>query len=124
MKKLTGNMKQMLDALAFADAGEYLTRRGKSRVLGQMKNPAAIAPATPEPATLRARSTARRVAFPERSASSMILFSADARSLRPASAWESTSAAMRTSMARRSSASMASARSRSGPTKERHRATW
>jgi hypothetical protein len=63
MKKLTETMKQMLDALAFADAGEYLSRREKARVLGQNKNPAAIAPATPEPATLRARNTARRVAL-------------------------------------------------------------
>lgn len=62
MNKLTETMKQMLDALAFADAGEYLTRREKSRVLGRMSGSIGIAPASPEPARVRA-STARRVAL-------------------------------------------------------------
>ena len=64
MNKLTETMKQMLDALAFADAGEFLTRREKARVLGQMSsNTIDIAPASPEPVPVRTRNTARRVAL-------------------------------------------------------------
>jgi len=63
MKMLTETMKQMLDALAFADAGEYLTRREKSRVLGQNSGAVERAPFIPEPAKMPSRSTARRVAL-------------------------------------------------------------
>ena len=63
MNKLTETMKQMLDALAFADAGDYLSGREKARVLRQKANPASIAPATPESTRARAGSTARRVAL-------------------------------------------------------------
>ena len=63
MKKLTEAMKQMLDALAFADAGEYLSGREKSRILTQSSGRIERAPATPEPARVRAGSSARRVAL-------------------------------------------------------------
>ena len=63
MKMLTETMKQMLDALAFADAGEYLTRREKSRVLGQKSGVIERAPFIPEPVKVRSGSTARRVAL-------------------------------------------------------------
>jgi hypothetical protein len=63
MKMLTETMKQMLDALAFADAGEYLTRREKSRVLGQKSGVIERAPFIPEPVKPRSGSTARRVAL-------------------------------------------------------------
>ena len=63
MKMLTETMKQMLDALAFADAGEYLTRREKSRVLGQKSGVIERAPFIPEPVKARSGSTARRVAL-------------------------------------------------------------
>lgn len=38
MKKLTKTMKTMLDALAFADAGEYLTDIEKTRTLNKVSN--------------------------------------------------------------------------------------
>lgn len=63
MKKLTETMKQMLDALAFAHAGEYLTRREKARVLNQKSGALNIAPPAPEPVNAPARSNARRVAL-------------------------------------------------------------
>lgn len=63
MKALTETMKKMLDAMAHADAGEYLTRREKARILGQKSGPVNLAPATPEPAAVRANSNARRVAL-------------------------------------------------------------
>ncbi len=63
MKKLTETMKQMLDALAFAHAGEYLGRREKTRVLGQRSGAIAKAPASPEPVKVRSGSSARRVAL-------------------------------------------------------------
>ena len=63
MKKLTEAMKQMLDALAFAHAGEYLTRREKARVLNQMSRPLNTAPPTPEPVNAPARTKARRIAL-------------------------------------------------------------
>jgi len=63
MKKLTETMKQMLDALAFAHAGEYLSGREKSRILSQRSGTIEKAPATPEPARVPASSSARRVAL-------------------------------------------------------------
>jgi hypothetical protein len=63
MKKLTEAMKQMLDALAYAHAGEYLTRREKARVLNQTSGPLNTAPPTPEPINAPARSNARRIAL-------------------------------------------------------------
>jgi len=63
MKKLTETMKQMLDALAFAHAGEYLSGREKSRILRQSPGTIETAPASPEPAGVRASSSARRVAL-------------------------------------------------------------
>ena len=63
MKKLTETMKQMLDALAFAHAGEYLTRREKARVLGRNSGVIERAPFIPEPVKLRSGSAARRVAL-------------------------------------------------------------
>lgn len=46
MSKLTDNIKRMLSALAFADAGEYLTLPQKDRLLKQGTN-VEITPATP-----------------------------------------------------------------------------
>lgn len=63
MKKLTETMKQMLDALAFAHAGEYLSMREKTRLLRQRSGEISIAPAAPEPARVHAGSSARRVAL-------------------------------------------------------------
>ena len=63
MKMLTETIKQMLDALAFADAGEYLTRREKGRVLRQHSGVIERAPFIPEPVKVRSGSSARRVAL-------------------------------------------------------------
>ena len=63
MKKLTEAMKQMLDALAFAHAGEYLTRREKARVLNQASGQVITAPPAPEPVNAPARRNARRIAL-------------------------------------------------------------
>ena len=63
MKKLTKTVKKMLDALAYADAAEYLTPREKNRILAQ--NPGTIrqAPPIPEPVKAETGSSARRVAL-------------------------------------------------------------
>lgn len=65
MKKLSKTLKQMLDALAYAHAGEYLTPREKSRVLSHEfvsdKQIEEILP--PEPVKADSRSKARRVAL-------------------------------------------------------------
>jgi hypothetical protein len=63
MKKLSETLKQMLDALACADAGEYLTRRGKSRVLSQRSGVIQKTPYITEPTQTDADSNARRVAL-------------------------------------------------------------
>ncbi len=63
MKKLTETMKQMLDALAFAHAGEYLSGREKARVLAQKSGEIEKAPAAPKRVKERAASKARRVAL-------------------------------------------------------------
>ena len=63
MKKLTEAMKQMLDALAFAHAGDYLTRREKARVLNQASGQVITAPPAPEPVNAPARRNARRIAL-------------------------------------------------------------
>jgi hypothetical protein len=63
MKKLTEAMKQMLDALAFAHAGELLSGREKTRVLSRNSGAIKIAPAAPKPLKAGAASKARRVAL-------------------------------------------------------------
>lgn len=64
MKKLNETLKQMLDALAYAHAGEYLTPREKARVLSQEKGTAQQqVEEVLEPIQAGARSKARRVAL-------------------------------------------------------------
>lgn len=63
MKKLSETLKQMLDALALADAGEYLTRREKSHVLGQQSGVIQRAPYITDPLHTDAGSNVRRVAL-------------------------------------------------------------
>jgi hypothetical protein len=63
MKKLSETVKQMLDALALAHAGEYLTGRKKSQILAQRSGPIAKAPQIAEPVEPRTRSNARRIAL-------------------------------------------------------------
>ncbi len=62
MKKLNETLKQMLDALAYAHAGEYMTPREKSRMLSQ-NSAIETVPEIPEPAKADAGSNARRVAL-------------------------------------------------------------
>jgi hypothetical protein len=59
MKKLTETLKIMLDALAHADAGEYLNRREKARVLDRTHDAMVQADALMEEPS----SSARRVAL-------------------------------------------------------------
>jgi hypothetical protein len=63
MKKLTETLKQMLDALAYAHAGEYLTHREKTRVLSQKGGTPETIAQVPEPKKANASSHARRVAL-------------------------------------------------------------
>ena len=63
MKKLSENLKQMLDALAYAHAGEYLTQREKTRILAQASGEITQVPAVAEPVAKRKGSTARRIAL-------------------------------------------------------------
>jgi hypothetical protein len=67
MKKLSATLKQMLDALAYAHAGEYLTPREKGRVLTQElvsdQQIEEIVPPEPVPADTHSKSKARRVAL-------------------------------------------------------------
>lgn len=63
MKKLTENLKQMLDALAFAHAGDYLTQREKTQILAQAPRPIKQVPATAEPVVMDKCSSARRIAL-------------------------------------------------------------
>ena len=63
MKKLTEALKQMLDALAYAHAGEYLTHREKTRVLSQKPGTPEIIAQVPEPKKANTSSHARRVAL-------------------------------------------------------------
>jgi hypothetical protein len=70
MKKLTETMKQMLDALACAHAGEYLSAREKARVLAHKPDaintqPAGTEPVEgcAEPARVGSNSNARRIAL-------------------------------------------------------------
>ena len=63
MKKLTENLKQMLDALAHAHAGEYLTQREKTRILTQAPGSIELVPPPAEPAVVNKGSTARRIAL-------------------------------------------------------------
>jgi len=63
MKKLTEAMKQMLDALAFAHAGNNLSLKQKSQVLTQSDYTIDTAPTPVKADRSRSRSTARRVAL-------------------------------------------------------------
>jgi len=63
MKKLSETVKQMLDALAFAHAGEYLTGREKSRILGQSCGVIEKVPERAERVQTDAGSNARRLAL-------------------------------------------------------------
>ena len=54
MKKLTNTVKRMLDALAYADAGEYMTLRDKTRILDKAPADVARAPVTAGPAAVAA----------------------------------------------------------------------
>ena len=55
--KLTADIKRMLDALAYANAGDYLTPLQKDEVLEH----STVAPATPAPASAAAASTRPQV---------------------------------------------------------------
>lgn len=65
MKILTETLKQMLEALAFAHAGEYLTQREKGRVLDQKAGTIDEVQIISEPVPVETgtRSKARRVAL-------------------------------------------------------------
>ena len=71
MKKLTETMKQMLDALACANAGEHLSRRDMAAILAQNSEAGETAPLVvepveegcAEPASVGAASNARRIAL-------------------------------------------------------------
>jgi len=63
MKKLTEAMKQMLDALAFAHAGNNLSLKQKSEVLAKSSYTIDKVPSSLEARKPRSRSTARRVAL-------------------------------------------------------------
>ena len=63
MKKLSETVKQMLDALAYAHAGEYLTSRKKSQILAQGSGTIPKAPQISEPVKTDTGSHARRVAL-------------------------------------------------------------
>ena len=63
MKKLNETLKQILDALAYAHAGEYLTAREKTRILSQKSGAIATVAEIPEPVKTDAASNARRVAL-------------------------------------------------------------
>ena len=63
MKKLTEAMKQMLDALAFANAGDNLSLRQKSEVLVKSTSKIDKAPSPVVAKQTRSRSSARRVAL-------------------------------------------------------------
>ncbi len=62
MKKLTRTVKKMLDAMAYADAGENMTLRDKSAVLSKASADSVEAPVTAS-RTKPTRSKARRVAL-------------------------------------------------------------
>lgn len=63
MKKLTEAMKQMLDALAFAHAGNNLSLKQKSEVLDKSSYTIDKVPSSVEARQPRSRSSARRVAL-------------------------------------------------------------
>lgn len=63
MKKLNETLKQMLDALAYAHAGEYLTPREKARILSQPSGALQAMQEIPEPVKAVTSSKARRVAL-------------------------------------------------------------
>ena len=63
MKKLTETMKQMLDALACAHAGEHLSAREKARILAPKSDTVKTKPVAAEPARVAAASNARRIAL-------------------------------------------------------------
>ena len=63
MKKLTETLKQMLDALAYAHAGEYLTHREKTQILSQKAGTIETIAELPQSAKADAGSNARRVAL-------------------------------------------------------------
>ena len=63
MKKLTETLKQMLNALAYEDAGEYLTPRQKTKILNQIPGPGRVAQAERVTQTAASNSKHRRVAL-------------------------------------------------------------
>mgnify|MGYP000166857969 FL=1 len=70
MKKLTETMKQMLDALAYAHAGEYLSAREKDNILAPKSEARVTEPVIAEPVAgcaepprVGAASNARRIAL-------------------------------------------------------------
>ncbi len=63
MKKLTKTVKKMLDAMAYADAGEHMTLRDKSRILGKAPDAITDTPVTAGRAKAAAASNMRRIAL-------------------------------------------------------------
>lgn len=63
MKKLTKTVKKMLDAMAYADAGENMTLRDKTDLLSKAPGDIAEAPVTARRSKAAAASNARRVAL-------------------------------------------------------------
>ena len=64
MKKLNEALKQMLDALAYAHAGEYLTPREKAKILSEGYGPVEMITQVHEPTKVStSRSNARHVAL-------------------------------------------------------------
>jgi hypothetical protein len=63
MKKLNETLKQMLDALAYAHAGDYLTLQEKTQILSQQAGTIATIEEPPKPAKADAGNHARQVAL-------------------------------------------------------------
>ena len=63
MKQLSKTLKQMLNALAYADAGEYLATREKVRILAQTKGTIEKAPVATRPVAAKSSRNDRRVAL-------------------------------------------------------------
>ncbi len=64
MKKLTGAIKQMLDALAFEHAGEHMSMKDKTQILAQSSNSVNEAALKElQPSLSRSGSSSRRVAL-------------------------------------------------------------
>jgi len=63
MKKLSKHLKKMMDALAYAHAGEHLSRRDKMRSMPSNGDVSKVIPETPAAAASKTGKQARRIAL-------------------------------------------------------------